>query len=296
MRQLPPLTSLKAFEAAGRHLNVTRAAEELGVTQAAISHQIKGLEENLNMKLFRRVPKGLHLTRAGSRLLRSVTHALNDIREAIADITVDASEPIEVRLPPTFAAKWLSPRLQSFREAHPDVELRINHSNSPVDFSREDIDIAVTYGDGAWPGVDVQPLLKLDFFPVCSPVYVRDASPLTDPVLLEQYNFLHDSSYDNWEKWLALAGVKDVDARRGTVLDDTNVLIQAAIDGQGIAMCSNAFVSNHLRNGRLTRLFDVALESEQAYYVVCPQDRLRRSPVKAFQSWILSQASSPDYS
>ena len=290
-RQLPPLTSLKAFEAAGRHLNVTRAAEELGVTQAAISQQIKGLEEHLNTQLFRRVPRGLRLTNAGSRLLTSVSHALNDIRQAVADINTDANGPLAVRLPPTFAAKWLSPRLKAFRQLHPEVDLRINHSNTPVDFSREDIDLAVTYGDGSWPGVDARPLLSVDFFPACSPDYLRNSAPLTDPLNLVHYNLLHDASYDNWESWLALAGLAGIDARRGTVLDDTNVLIQAAIDGQGIAMCSSAFVSKHLQNGRLTKIFDLVLENEHAYYIVCPESHLRRARVLAFQNWLIDQAS-----
>lgn len=292
-RHLPSLSSLKAFEAAGRHLSFTLAAQELGVTQAAVSHQIKGLENHLGTPLFNRQPRHLVLTKSGARLLSTVSKALDEIAVSIKDIRATLSRrALQVRIPPTFAAKWLSPRLPGFREQFPDIELKINHSNERVDFSRQDFDLAVTYGTGNWPDVEVREVLRLDFFPVCAPSHVKAASPLSRFDDLAQYNLLHDSSYENWERWLALAGVSSVDPRRGTVLDDTNVLMQAAIDGQGVALCSSVFVKEHLDSGRLIRPFDLALDIDLAYYTVCPPAHLKRSEVRAFQDWLLENAAS----
>ena len=290
-RQLPSLTSLRAFEAAGRHLSFTRAAEELGVTQAAVSQQIKGLESHLDAHLFRRIARGLELTNAGATLLAAVTKALDDVQNAVVDIAADQSmTPLSIRLPPTFAAKWMLPRLESFRQEYPDIDLLINHSNDPVDFGKESVDIAVTYGNGSWPDVVAYPILALDFFPVCAPSCIRDDKPLNSAQALKHYTLLHDASYDNWERWLSLAGVEKLNARRGTILDDTNVLIQAALNGQGVAMCSSTFVADHLESGRLMRPFKLTLEMTDAYYCVCPEQHLGETPIRAFQQWIRGQS------
>lgn len=290
-RHLPPMTSLKAFEAAGRHLSFTIAARELGVTQAAVSHQIKSLEEQLGAPLFKRLPRKLELTAAGSRLLRSASTAFDEISNALAAIDSNAdTRSLVVRLPPTFAARWLLPRLKSFSTQHPEIDLRITHSNLPVDFAVEDIDLAITWGDGKWTGVDAQPVLQLDFFPVCAPDYQRADAPLTDLNNLAHYSLLHDAGYDNWQAWLDAAGVKDINVRRGTVIDDTNVLIRAAIDGQGIALCSSTFIEEHLDSGRLIRPFEQTLHTDLAYYAVCPDSHLRRPPVHAFRSWLIDHA------
>ena len=289
-RHLPPLNSLKSFEAAGRLLSFTAAGEELNVTQAAISHQVKVIEEYLGVSLFNRYPRKLTLTGHGKALLPEVTEAFDRVSSAIAQLSEQRySNKISVRLGPSFAARWLSPRLKYFWLQYPEIDLSLFHvANAPTDFQREDIDIAVTYGDGHWPGVDAERLLPLDFFPICSPAFLTNDKPLTDLTNLRYYTLLHDADHEGWQDWLKLAGVEGVNPDAGNIIDDTNVLIQAAIDGQGIALGSSAFIQDLLDSGRLVRPFDIALENRNAYYVVCPPSHLKNPAVRAFKDWLLS--------
>ncbi len=289
-RRLPPLNSLRSFEAAGRHLSFTKAAQELAVTQAAVSQQVKALEQQLGVNLFKRLPRQLVLTMAGETLLPVVSKSLDQISSAVTAIRDNpGKEKLSVRLAPSFAAKWLSPRLRAFQDENPDIGLVLNHSNKAVDFRHSDIEIAITYGTGDWSDVVAERVLSIDFFPVCSPDYIRSDRPLDGAGELRHYTLLHDATYENWEKWLQLAGADDVDPRHGTILDDTNVLIQAAIDGQGIALGSSIFVAEHLENKRLIRPFGQVLDSEYAYYIVCPEAYLQRPAVKAFRDWIIGE-------
>jgi len=288
-RRLPPLNSLKCFEAAGRLLSFTEAARELNVTQAAISHQIKVIEEFLGVALFDRYPRRLTLTDPGRALLPEVIEAFDRVSAAVTAINREQySNVLSVRLAPSFAAKWLSPRLKYFWLQYPEIDLRLYHAHPAVDFDREAIDIAVTYGKGDWPGVESEKLLSLDFFPVCSPTFLSNDKPLTDLHNLRYYALLHDANYECWRDWLALAGIDDIDASRGTIIDDTNVLIQAAIDGQGIALGSTTFVADLLESGRLIKPFDISLVNEFAYYVVYPPAHLKNPAVRAFKEWLLS--------
>jgi LysR family glycine cleavage system transcriptional activator len=289
-RRLPPLTSLRAFEAAGRHLSFTLAAAELKVTQAAISHQVKSLEEHLGKALFLRLPRQLELTAAGKSLLPVVRSAFDQISHTVADLTDSKSgSALTVRLAPSFAAKWLSPRLEDFRRHHPRIDLSLRHSNDPADFARQAIDLAITYGKGDWAGVVADKLLSIDFFPVCAPSYMRGEYPLTDIGNLRHHTLLHDADFQNWADWLELAGVTNIDPTRGTVMDDTNVLTQAAVNGLGIALGSTPFVADHLETGRLVRPFESTLRSDFAYYVVCPKQHLERDNVRAFKEWLMQQ-------
>ncbi len=288
-RRLPPLNSLKSFEAAGRLLSFTLAAQELNVTQAAVSHQIKVLEDFLGVALFIRNPRQLALTTQGKGLLPDVIEAFDKVSSAIGSLSQEpVSKIISVRLAPSFAAKWLSPRLKYFWLQYPEIDLCMYHAHAAVDFEREQIDLAVTYGKGLWPGVVAERLLSLDFFPVCSPAFMHNDKPLSDIRNLRYYTLLHDANYECWTDWLTLAGMQDIRANKGTITDDTNVLIQAAIDGQGIALGSTTFVEDHLQSGRLVKPFDIVLENEFAYYVVCPQAHLHNPAVRAFKDWLLS--------
>ncbi|MGI9271675.1 MAG: transcriptional regulator GcvA [Woeseiaceae bacterium] len=290
-RRLPPLTSLRAFEAAGRHLSFTLAAAELTVTQAAISHQVKALEEHLGTPLFLRLPRQLELTDAGKGLLPVVRSAFDNIAESVAELREQVSAaPVTVRLAPSFAAKWLSPRLENFRRLFPQIDLSLTHSNDAVDFAREPIDLAVTYGDGNWPNLIANKVLSIDFFPVCAPTFLEGEYPLTTPENLKHHTLLHDADKHNWADWLELANVDDIDPTRGTVMDDTNVLIQAAIDGLGVALGSTHFVADRLASGRLIQPFETILHSEGAYYIVCPKEHLERKEVRAFRDWLLEQS------
>ena len=291
-RRLPPLNSLKCFEAAGRLLSFTRAAQELNVTQAAVSHQIKVIEEDLGVSLFIRYPRKLVLTEQGKALLPELIEAFDKISSAVGALRTGEQDNsmISVRLAPSFAAKWLSPKLKDFWFQYPKIDLCLFHSHPAVNFEQEQIDIAVTYGKGDWPGVVAERLLSLDFFPVCPPSFMDNDKPLSDINNLRYYTLLHDANYECWNDWLKHAGVKDINANKGTTIDDTNVLIQAAVDGQGIALGSTTFVEDLLESGRLVRPFDISLSNNFAYYVVYPAAHLKNPAVKAFKDWLLSLA------
>ena len=290
-RRLPPLNSLKCFEAAGRLLSFTGAAKELNVTQAAISHQIKVIEDYLGVSLFDRYPRRLALTEQGKTLLPEVTEAFDRVSSVIGELGEEHySRMINVRLGPSFAARWLSPRLKYFWLQHPDIDLCLFHSNADTDFEREQMDIAVTYGKGNWPGLVADKLLSLDFFPVCSPAFLEKDMPLTRLENLRYYTLLHDASHECWHDWLDLAEVGEVRPEKGVIIDDTNVLIQAAIDGQGIALGSSAFIQDLLDSGKLVKPFDIELVNEYSYYIVCPRSHLKNPAVQAFKDWLLSLA------
>lgn len=287
-RKLPPLNSLKNFEAVGRLLSFTRAAKELNVTQAAVSHQVKVIEEYLGVALFERYPRQLALTGQGKALLPEVIEAFDKMSSAIGTVQKEPSNNmVSVRLAPSFAAKWLSPRLKYFWLQYPEIDLCLYHAHPSVDFDREDIDIAVTYGKGNWPGVIADLLLSLDFFPVCTPAFMSNDKPLSDINNFKYYTLLHDANYACWADWIKLAGISEVNASKGTIIDDTNVLIQAAVDGQGIAMGSTTFVQDLLDAGKLIKPFDITLVNEFAYYIVYPQAHLKNPSVKAFKNWLV---------
>jgi LysR family glycine cleavage system transcriptional activator len=293
-RRLPPLNSLKSFEAAGRLLSFTRAAHELNVTQAAVSHQIKLIEGYLDVTLFVRTPRKLVLTEQGRALLPDIIEAFDKLSNAIGAVRQEpSSKMISVRLAPSFAAKWLSPRLKYFWLQHPEIDLCLYHAHPAVEFDREDIDLAVTYGKGDWPGVVADPILSLDFYPVCTPAFMSNDRPLGNIDNLRYYSLLHDANYECWSDWLKLAKLDGINANKGTIIDDTNVLIQAAVDGQGVALGSTTFVQDLLDSGKLVKPFDITLVNEFAYYVVCPEAHLENPSVQAFKNWLLALTEKP---
>lgn len=290
-RRIPPLNSLRSFEAAGRHLSFTRAAEELSVTQAAISHQVRSLEEHLGVLLFKRLPRKLVMTSAGYALLPEITESLDRIANAVQEVKQRESlqeQSLSIRVATSFATTWLSPRLKDFWQKHPEINLRMYQSHRPVDFEQSEIDIGLTYGTGDWQNVIIQPLIKLEFFPVCSPELLEgDSVDLAS--LLSAHKLLHDADYRFWKQWLSAAGIEGVNPYRGQVIDETNVVIRAAVDGQGIALGSEVFAGKYLKSGQLVRLSDTLMTNEDAYYLVYPESHLQREPVQKFQKWILSQ-------
>ena len=288
--KLPSLNSLKVFEAVARHLSFTKAAAELYVTQAAASHQIKILEGQLGVALFVRHPRRIQLTNEGKILLPVMSRSLDAIASGVEKITSDTGlGMLRVRLGPSISAKWLSPKLNDFWRHNPDINLSLFHSNEEVDFSREDIDIAITYGDGNWPNVESSHLLSLDLFPVCSPALVNGFGEDFCEADLEHMPLLHDANYHSWSQWVKGAGIVGVNPNRGVIIDDTNVLVQAAIDGQGVAIGSSLVVNEHLRSGRLVRLFDHILRPDESYYIIYPKAHSQRQNVRLFKNWLLSQ-------
>ena len=290
-RRLPPLNSLRAFEAAARHLSFTRAAEELHVTQAAVSHQIKGLEDYLGRKLFRRLNRALLLTDDGQAYLPSVSKAFELLNEATAHLLRSRTPgPLTVSVLPSFAARWLVPRLGKFRQAHPDIDLRIDPSTRLTDFSLGDVDVGIRYGRGKYPGLRADWLMTEDIFPVCSPALLRGEHPLREPSDLKHHVLLHDDGHGEWRTWLLAAGADDVDPTHGSIFTDSSMVIQAAMAGQGVALARGVLAADELAAGRLVRPFKLSLPTEYAYYFVSPEDTAEQPKIAAFREWLLAEA------
>lgn len=289
-RRLPSLNGLRAFEAAARHQSFTRAADELSVTQTAISHQIKRLEEQLGQRLFIRRNRRLLLTEAAQELLPAVRTAFDGLNAAVEQLSrSDRSGSLTVSTVISFTTKWLVPRLAGFQAAYPEIDVRITASADLVDFSRDDVDMAIRYGHGDWPGLRVDRLICEDVFPVCSPALMRGATPLRRPADLAHHTLLHVTSYqEDWQVWLTAAGVDGVDYRRGLSFDLAFPALQAAIDGVGVALGRSTMVEADIAAGRLVVPFDVALPLQAAYYVVSPEETAERPKIKAFRDWLLS--------
>lgn len=289
--RLPPLAALRAFEAAARHLSFTRAADELHVTQTAISHQIRGLEERLGVRLFRRLPRGLVLTEEAQRYLPAVRDAFARLEAATAELVTErAGGPLTASVLPSFAVKWLVPRLGRFRAAHPDIDLRISTSQHLVDFAREDVDVGIRMGRGHYPGLRVDRLFGETLVPVCSPALLEGEHPLRRPEDLRHHVLLHDDDQTGWRLWLDLAGVKGVDASRGSIFTDSAIVVQAAAEGQGVALARTALAAWDLAAGRLVRPFDVTMPHDLAYYLVCPEASAERPRIAAVRAWLLAEA------
>jgi LysR family transcriptional regulator, glycine cleavage system transcriptional activator len=291
MRYLPSINALRAFQASARSLSFTKAARELNVTQGAVSHQVKGLEERLGVKLFLRIRQRLQLTEAGKGYLPFVREAL-DLLQAGNDY-LDASEKsgvLTVSVSPNFASKWLVPRLGDFLTAHPEIELRISASMQHVDLARSDIDMAIRHGVGDWPDLDVTRLCPEQIFPVCSPAFLERHSALETPQDLASLTLMHDRSRQDWPLWFAAAGVDKANVPTGPQFDQTSMVIDAAIEGQGIALARSALAARDLLAGRLVRLFDISLPAPFAYYVVCPKSAAKTSKIAQFRDWLLGEA------
>lgn len=294
-RRLPPLNALRAFEAAGRHLSFTKAADELAVTQAAISHQVKGLEETLGVQLFRRFNRRLMLTDAGQRYLPALTEAFERIDGATQRLYADEAEgALKISVANSFAAKWLLPRLPKFLARHPDIDVQVSASDRLTDFGRDDIDMGIRYGLGTYPGLRVDLLMDDKVFPVCSPALLEGARPLRGPADLRHHTLLHDdvrgSEFPDWRKWLKAAGVSDVNPDRGPGYSHSSLVIQAAVEGQGVALARGSLVTLDLEAGRLVQPFGPELPSNFSCYVVAPKATADRPKIKAFRDWLFEEA------
>jgi LysR family glycine cleavage system transcriptional activator len=289
-RSLPPLNGLRAFEAAARHMSFTDAAEELSVTQAAISHQVRGLEQRLGLKLFVRRNRSLLLSEAGQAYLPSVRAAFDQLNEATEKLLQkDKGGHLTVTTTASFAMKWLVPRLGGFQRANAEIDVRISTGTGLVDFSREDVDIGIRYGRGQWPNLMAERLVSEDVMPVCAPSLVKGPNGLRKPADLKRFTLIHIGSFpDDWQVWLTAAGVRGVDASRGVTFDFALAGYQAAMDGLGVALGRNPLVEPDLRAGRLVVPFEFKRSSDFAYYLVYPPEAIRRRKIKAFRDWIVS--------
>ena len=289
-RELPPLNALRAFEAAARHLSFTLGARELHVTQAAVSHQVRSLEEHLGLKLFRRGSRALALTEEGQALFPAVREALDRLADATERLRAsDVHCTLTVSVLPSFAARWLVPRLGRFREAYPEIDVRVAPDPDLVDFARDHVDVGIRYGSGSYPGLRSDRLLDEEVFPVCSPKLLDGLYPLHEPADLRHQTLLHDDTRGDWRTWLLAAGATDVDPTRGPIFFDSSMLVQAAVESQGVALARRVLAEQDLEAGRLVRVFERPLPAEFAYYLVCPEASATHPKIAAFRGWILAE-------
>ena len=289
---LPSLNGLRAFEAAARHMSFTRAAAELNVTQTAVSHQIRRLEEQLGTRLFVRRNRALSLTREARDYLPSIRSAFDDLRQATARLRRPEREGVlTVSTTASLATKWLVSRVAAFQDAHPGLAVRISTSAHLVDFQREEVDMAVRYGRGSWPGLRADWLMAERLFPVCSPALLA-AKPLREPADLAHHTLLHTSvSREDWQLWLTAAGLPlSIAAQRGLTFDQGFMAVQAAMEGLGVALGRTRLVEADLAAGRLVAPFDIALPQDAGYYVVSPVATAGSAKVALFRRWLIASA------
>jgi len=312
-RRLPPLNALRAFEASARHMSFARAAQELHVTPAAVSHQIKGLEEHLGLALFHRLGRGLELTRAGQAFLPKLREGFERLAAAAEDLQA-YEEPgtLAVSAAPSFAMRWLAPRLHRFVTAHPELDVRITADTRLIDPGKgvlpagdalpgalvEDSDVAVRFGLGDYPGFRVDKLLAATVAPMCSPELLKGAHPLRAPADLRHHVLIHDNvAADDgrllWDEWLERAGVQGIDTAHGLRFNHVMLALDAAADGLGVTLGLRALAEGDLAAGRLVVPFGPELALRSAYYVVSEASAAARGDVAAFREWLLSEAAKP---
>lgn len=288
--QLPPLAAIRVFEAAARHLSFTEAATELGMTQAAVSYQIKVLEERVGAPLFLRLPRRVALTEAGQKLAPAVTQAFALIGEAYASVRGGADGVLTVSTLLTFASNWLAQHLGLFQLAHPALAVRVDTSNRVVDFAREDIDVAIRSGGGNWPGMETHMLFRADFTPVLSPKLAASIGGVREPADLLKLPIL-DPGDIWWRQWFEAAGVNadGLAQRPGTSMGAQAYEANAAIAGQGVAIVTRALFKVELGDGRLVQPFDLVGDDGHAYWLVYPTGRRNVPKIRVFREWILAE-------
>lgn len=279
-------------------MSFTRAANELGVTPAAVSHQIREFEDQLGVRLFQRTSRRMRHTTGGEILHAAVSDALENINRAVARVQRSGNKQrLRVTAFPSITVKWLVPRLDRFLEIVPDADVRIDVSQTPFDFVRDDVDIAIRFGDGICPGMKVDRLFEETVFPVCSPVLLSGERPLRQPQDLLHHTLIHVDWQDlgpwpNWRMWMLAAGIRDFNDSRGLHFGLTSLAIQAAIDGHGVALGDSTLVADDIAAGRLVQPFNVALKGppQLAYFVISPEETADEPMVRAFREWVLSEA------
>lgn len=285
--RLPPLHAMRTFEVAARNLSYSRAAEELCVTHAAVSQQIRILEAHLGVRLFRRDGRAMSLTEAGEGLYLEVREGFGRLRQGVEALSAKARRrTLTIGVLPGFAARWLVPRLPDFHRSHPDLDLHLRASMTLTDFSREEVDLAIRFGGGRWPGVDAEKLLDEQLLPVCSPHYRGGRLPRTPEELL-QCTLLHDV-HEPWSQWFPSVGLAPHPIQKGPEFSESNLLLRAATEGQGIALALGALVQKELSTGELVQC-SAGLQARYAYYLVHPQ-MAAPGEVRAFKTWLKAQA------
>jgi LysR family transcriptional regulator, glycine cleavage system transcriptional activator len=288
-RTLPPLNALAAFEAVARHRSFTKAAGELFLTHSAVSQRVTQLEKHLNVQLLARSRRTVELTAAGARYLESVRDALTTLARAADEFSAAQPKQLRLSVVPVLANNWLIYRLRSFRRLHPNVDLDIQSSTAMANVKTGEVDIAIRWGRGDWPGVEKMKLFPDEVFPVCSKLYLKGLGALQSPADLQRGVLLRHS-FQRWKPWFEQAGLDWPEPTQGPIFNDSSLMLQAAADGHGIALGRRMLTQDLLEQGALVRLFDISAFVEEAFYVVFAKESLQRPEVAAFVGWIKSAA------
>jgi LysR family transcriptional regulator, glycine cleavage system transcriptional activator len=294
-KPLPPLSSLRSFEAVARQLSFSKAAEELNVTPGAVSQQIRAFEERLGVKLFDRTKRSVALTRVAARMLPDVQAGLDLLSRACSSRSVPLGErTLTISVAPSFASKWLLPRLSGFYDQHADIDLRISATVELADFERDGIDLAIRLGHGRYPGFHAEPLFAEALTPLCSPKILKGKGRLKTPDDLRKHRMIHDTSipgqgeHTAWDKWLALAGAKHISARRGARFTLAELAMQAAIAGAGVVLGRLVLAEGDLASGRLVRPFKTVLPLDVSYFLVRSEKATPRPEMLRFRDWLFN--------
>jgi LysR family glycine cleavage system transcriptional activator len=294
MRRLPPLNALRAFEASARHLSFTRAADELAVTPGAVSQQVKLLEDTVGVPLFHRQARGLKLTEAGLAALPSLRDGFDRLDAAVRLMTHGRrSGRLAVSVAPSFASKWLVPRLDRFQAAHPDIDVYVHADMDVVDFATDDVDLAIRYGRGDYGDLETELLMRERIVPVCAPQLLTGTPPLKAIDDLALHTLLHDDGNDHeiatWAMWLRAAG-STVDGTRGPRFNQSSLVIEAAVAGRGVALAKFALAEADLEAARLVIPFDLTSPTDFSYWLVHPAAKAALPEVEAFKGWVRAEA------
>ncbi len=290
MRHLPPLTAVKAFEAAARHGSVKRAASELHVTAAAVSLQVRQLEEWLGLALFERVGTGLVLTPKGRSYCEQLTKALGMLASATEQVRGHhRAGTLRLTVLPSFAHSWLLPRLAHFQASHADIDLVIDTDSVSQNLMGKKFDMAIRSGTGRWPGMQADLIAAEAFAPMCSPALLGGAPPLAAPDDLRHHRLIHSTPRDGWERWLAQEGVEGIDTSKGLTLNDSSLGLQLAIDGQGVVLGRTFLAAGLLASGKLAMPFAATLDNDFSYWLVYPTASAALPRIRAFRDWLLAE-------
>lgn len=293
---LSSLNGLRSFEAAARHLSLKAASQELFVTPGAISQQIKNLEDELGVQLFRHASRKTELTEAGQRLLPSLQQAFQTISEALEQLADREGNELRISLAPAFAIKWLTPRLSRFQKLFPDIEIHLHASLKVVDFSSQDFDLAIRWGQGEYSGVQSVHLLTPSIIPICSPQLKAESKALETLEDLAHHTLLHQTNWELWPFWCEEFQLKGkIDLRRGPRFNSSEMLIQAAIEGQGIALMDTLTVEKDLSLGLLIKALDAEIPAGHGYYFVSPEKKWDSPKVKCFREWLITEFQKADH-
>lgn len=290
-RSLPPFSAVRAFEAAARHRSFKVAAEELSVTQSAISHQVKGLEQFLGATLFHRRANGVELTRCGTDYFGDVNLILDHLDASTERARgTETNGPLSVHATPAFTSRWLLPRMNRFNVAHPEIELEVTTTTNPMQFPDDGVDVLIQYGQKLTAGLTVDPFLTSSRFPVCSPGFLKSGAVIRAPEDLAKVTLLRDLVGDDWATWFACANARLPDEITGPRFAHCELTLRASEEGQGVALAYGALINREIADGRLVKLFDLETPPKVIYSLTCPEAWTNRPRIAAFRNWVFAEA------